>query len=104
MVDQDILLVQGAEDVAVVRERRLRGNEGGVLQATDVKVGDGVQPGEVERPGQVVDGAAINTQLGDQPGEHLGGNGLLHLQADRRLRAAAEQFALQRLHEVLGDV
>ena len=69
-MDEHVALVQGGEDVGVLRQGRLRRDEGGVLELAQVQVGDDAQAGQVERPGQVVDGTLVDREFGHEPFQH----------------------------------
>src|SRR5262249_39036861 len=104
VVHQNVVPGEGGEDVDVLWQGRLGGDERRVFQLGQVQVGDHAQAGQVQRRGQVVDRAVVDPQLGDQLVEHVAGDGGLNFQPDRGVEAALLQFPLQGLHQVLGDV
>ena len=104
MMHQHVMIVQGAEDAHVVRQRGLGRHKRGVLQVPHVQVGDRRQAGQVEQARHPVDGAVIDVELGHQPLQDVLGDRLLDLEPDRRLEPAPHQLALERLEQVLGDV
>ena len=79
-------------------------HERGVLQVLAAEVGDPVQPGEVEGPGETEDLLGVDPELGDEQVEDPLVDGLLDLQAHGRAEAAAQQLLLQGLEQVLGVV
>src|SRR5690606_7271197 len=86
------------------RQGGLGGPEGRVLQFGAFEVGDGVEPGEVERPGEPVDGPCVDAELGGEAVEDDRVDGVLDLEAHHGAESAAQQFAFEGLEEVLGDV
>jgi len=88
VVDEDVMPGERGEDVGVLRQGGLRRHERRVLELRQVLVGDQAQARQVQRPGQVVDGAVIDAQLGDQLVEHVAGHAVLDLEPDGGLEAA----------------
>ena len=104
VMHQDVTLAQRGEDVGVLRDDGGGGHERRVPELADVEVGDRGQAGQVQRPGHTVHRAPVHAQLGDEPVQHVAGHRVLDLEPDRRIEAPPEQFALQRLQQVFGEV
>ncbi len=110
MVQQDVPLAQGGEDVGRRRGLDLgevpvgAGDELPVLQLGPVQRGDAEEGGQVEGPGQRVHLGGVDVQLLHQEVQYAGVDGLLDLQAHGRAEAAPHELLLQGLEEVLGVV
>lgn len=110
MVEEDVAVAQGGEDVR--RGRRLHlgevtvsaDDELGVLELGPVQRSYAEEAGQVQRAGQRIDLGVGDLQLLDEQVEHGRVDGLLDLQAHRGPEAPPHQLLLQGLEEVLRVV
>ena len=81
------------------------GTNAGYFSSPQVQVGDGEQPAQVERTGQLVDRALVDAELGDQPVQHVGWTSVSSTSSrtagSNRRRSSSRSM---RLEQVLGDV
>ena len=110
MLHQDVATAQSSKNVAdavavgVHQSRMRRGHERLVFQLGTVEISNAPQAGEVERCRKAINLALIDAEFAHQQVEHPIAGGRFDLEPHRRTESAAQQFALERLQQVVGVV